>query len=102
MIISAVLDVARGVVRKQGISETIPISIITSVIAPVVSTEVRLTDDVRSCRLRDVPGVGTIIVGVIRVVEVVVVNEVVARTYYMTFEDVDLITNLNVTKYLTY
>ncbi|KAF5416987.1 MAG: hypothetical protein C5S49_04080 [Candidatus Methanogaster sp.] len=79
MPISAVLNVTIGVIRKHGISETIPVSIGSRVVAPVVSAEVGSADDVRPARLRDVPLVGAIIEGVIRVVEVVVVDQVAAR-----------------------
>ena len=81
MKILAVCYVTRGVVRSQGAPETIVIVIVivTSVIAPVVPAEVGSADDVRSSDLLDVPLVESVVVGVCRVVEVVVVDQVAAR-----------------------
>ena len=78
MEVAAVCDIFRGVVREDGISETIAIVIDSRVVAPVVSAEERSADDVRPARICGVPLIVAVVVGVVRVVEVVVVDEVTA------------------------
>ena len=67
---------ARDVIRR--ITNAIVISIIACVVAEVISANIWTADDIRSRNLRDVPLV-VAVVCVCRVIEVVVVNRVVAR-----------------------
>ncbi len=78
MPISALLYIAWRIVRQQGISKPISVCICTSVIAPVITAQPGAADDICSQDRRDVPYVSSsIVTSVIRIVEVIVVDEVV-------------------------
>ena len=62
---------------KHRIPKPISIQILASVIAPVVTSKIGSVNDICSSNFCDVPGVVSIIVSVVCVVEVVVVDEVV-------------------------
>nr|QNO41690.1 hypothetical protein KBHNNLIF_00001 [Methanosarcinales archaeon ANME-2c ERB4] len=76
MIIASMLYFSRRVIRKQGIPKSIPIQILASVIAPVVTSKIWSADYIRSLSSFYVPGIGEISISVVRVIEVVVVDEV--------------------------
>ena len=75
--IATIFYVTRRIVWKPCITKSISIQILARIIGPIVTTQPRATNDVRSIGFCDVPGVVSVIVSVVCVVEVVVVDRVI-------------------------
>ena len=66
-----------GVIRKRRIPKSISICVCSRIIRPIVSPEIRTTNNIRPCCFGSVPDVVAVVPSVVRIVEVVVVDEVV-------------------------